>query len=206
MKSIFKNVKVQVVGFWLLATIVSLIVASCCGKNLKTFSSLKSIAANDTYQNSDSTQADSFVLYFSSQVSQVAQNKVVDFSILPSANATQCYSRNKGRKENIVSMQIFTDKTFDATHPAGSEVSSYFYKDFHYYQDSIVHFTSLADLDLEIVNSSFYADYMTVEETGSFYLFFKHRPSNTDIFTFRTIITLSDGRKFDFLSSPHKLY
>ena len=65
MKSIFKkNVKVQVIGFWLLGTIVSLIVASCCGKKLKTFSSLKSISVRDTYQNIDSIQADSFGLYF----------------------------------------------------------------------------------------------------------------------------------------------
>jgi len=206
MESVFKNVKVQVFGFWLIALVVSFIVASCCGKKLKTFSSLKSIAVRDTYQNVDSIQADSFGLYFSSEVSQVAQNNVVDFSLLPSAYATQCYSSNKGRKETVVSMQIFTDKTFDAAHPAGSEVSSYFYLDFHYYLDTVVHFTALPDLDIEILNSHFYNDIRTVGETGSLYLFLKHRPLIADTFTFRTIVTLSDGRRFDFLSPAYKLY
>jgi len=209
MKSIFKNAKVQVLGFWLIALVVSILVSNCCGKDHKTFTSISSIYFNDHgfYKGLDSIRADSFVLYYSSKLSQVASISPFTFSLFNSVYATSCISSNLGYKERIVSWKIYCNNDFDQSHLRNTDISTYFYEWSHDASDSVTKFTPLPDIDLKVSTKYLYGEEGIIGSSEGFWgLNLLHRPSKTDTFSFRTEIGLSDGRTIVFNTPTYKLY
>jgi len=67
-----------------------------------------------------------FHIEFIADITKVAKNKQTNNSLIQSAYAWSCEDDTYYPKNYIVSIQVFSDKDFDETHPVGSDISKYF--------------------------------------------------------------------------------
>ncbi len=130
-------------------------------------------------------------LLFSFKIAEQTSRASLNFSLMQSAYAACCFCDEAyyAMTDSIVSLHIFSETDFDASHPGDSDISEYF---------KIFKTNEKAGEFISIVNYSFssISEYEILYGSVPVICFLMTPPSDSGEYRFRVEALLSDGRKF----------